>query len=293
MSFRCLDCGAKFDREVGVTVCPICRWEPKTIDGIPAYSPEFADQGGGFEASYFKVLSELEAANFWFQSRNDLILWALKKYCPDLRSFMEIGCGTGFVLSGVASKYPDTEIFGSEIFIEGLRFASRRLPNAHLMQMDGRKIPFVGEFDAIGAFDVLEHIEEDEIVLRQMQAALKPDGTLLVTVPQHPWLWSSLDEYAHHYRRYTASELCKKVVAAGFTILRDTSFVSLLLPAMLASRLLRKNRSVAEVDVRAEMELPDILNSAFRWILRGERALIEKGLNLPLGGSRLIVARKA
>lgn len=292
MSFRCLDCGTKFDSEAGTPRCPTCRWEPEKIDGITAYSPQFANQGGGFEASYFKVLSELEATNFWFQSRNDLILWVLSKYHPNFRSFLEIGCGTGFVLSGIARKHTKVQLFGSEIFIEGLHFASQRLPTARLMQMDARVIPFAEEFDSVGAFDVLEHIKEDETVLQQMHAALKPKGTLLVTVPQHPWLWSPLDDYAHHYRRYTASELSKKVTAAGFTILRDTSFVSLLLPAMLASRLLSRNKSVAEIDVRAEMELPSLLNNAFRWILRAERALIKSGLDLPLGGSRLLVARK-
>ncbi|MDO3435263.1 class I SAM-dependent methyltransferase [Rhizobium sp. CBN3] len=292
MNSRCLVCGTKFDSEAGTPRCPACRWEPDEIGGIAAYAPQFANQGGGFEASYFKVLSELEATNFWFRSRNDLILWALGKYHPKFRSFLEIGCGTGFVLSGVTGKYPEAEIFGSEIFIEGLRFASQRLPNARLMQMDARAIPFAEEFDAIGAFDVLEHIEEDETVLQQMHAALKPKGTLLVTVPQHPWLWSPLDDYAHHCRRYTASELNRKVTAAGFTILRNTSFVSFLLPAMLASRLLSRNKSVDEIDVRTEMQLPSLLNNAFRWILRAESALIGTGLDFPLGGSRLLVARK-
>ncbi|WP_222251282.1 class I SAM-dependent methyltransferase [Rhizobium leguminosarum] len=292
MSSRCLGCGTKFDSEAGRPHCPACRWEPEEIGGIAAYAPQFANQGGGFEASYFKVLSELEATNFWFRSRNDLILWALRKYHPKFRSFLEIGCGTGFVLSGVTGKYPEAEIFGSEIFIEGLRFASERLPNARLMQMDARAIPFAEEFDAIGAFDVLEHIEEDETVLQQLHAALKPKGTLLVTVPQHPWLWSPLDDYAHHCRRYTASELNRKVTAAGFTILRNTSFVSFLLPAMLASRLMSRNKSVDEIDVRTEMQLPSLLNNAFRWILRAESALIGTGLDFPLGGSRLLVARK-
>jgi len=284
----CLKC----ENALTGAICSQCGWAVENIDGFEAFAPEYAQAGSGFEASYFKLLADLESGNFWFQSRNDLILWALEKYHSDFRSFMEIGCGTGFVLSGISKKNPKAEIFGSEIFVEGLRFASQRLPDARLMQMDARAIPFVEEFDAIGAFDVLEHIEEDEIVLQQMNAALKSGGLLLVTVPQHPWLWSATDDYSHHCRRYTANELSRKVTAAGFTVLRSTSFVSLLLPAMLASRLLSRNKSVAEIDVRTEMELPRLLNGAFRWILRAEGVLIRNGLNFPLGGSRLIVARK-
>ena len=105
------------------------------------------------------------------------------------------------------------------------------------MQMDARNIPFVDEFDAIGAFDVLEHIEEDEQVLAQMHDALNHADVVLLTVPQHAWLWSLVDDYSCHVRRYSAKELHGKVRVAGFEILLSTSFVSSLLPIMLASRL--------------------------------------------------------
>jgi hypothetical protein len=51
------------------------------VDGFIAYAPELAHEGGGFDATYFPVLVGLEEANFWFRARNELILWALEKYC--------------------------------------------------------------------------------------------------------------------------------------------------------------------------------------------------------------------
>src|SRR5690606_22871969 len=116
--------------------------------------------------------------------------------------FLEIGCGTGFVLSGVADAFPAVRLFGSEIFTAGLEFAARRQPSVNFMQMDARSLPFLDEFDVIGAFDVLEHIVEDGQVLAQMREALKPNGIILLTVPQHEWLWSPVDEFACHVRRY-------------------------------------------------------------------------------------------
>ena len=146
-------------------------------------------------------------------------------------------CGTAYVLSGVAKKFPQAALNGSEIFLAGLGFAAARLPGAKFMQMDARVIPFDNEFDVVGAFDVIEHIKEDEQVLSQIHASLKPAGLMLLTVPQHAWLWSAADEYACHERRYAASDLHLKVKAAGFQLMRSTSFVSVLLPAMMASRL--------------------------------------------------------
>lgn len=157
--------------------------------------------------------------------------------------------------------------------------------------MDARNIPFRDEFDVIGAFDVLEHIPEDFAVLAQAYAALKPGGHLLVTVPQHPWLWSPSDDYARHERRYRSTALQDKVRSAGFKILRSGSFVSLLLPLMLLSRLAvrRKTGAFNPLD---EFKLPSWLNRSFYNLMKMETGLIKLGMNFPLGGSRFIVARK-
>jgi len=262
------------------------------LDGFDSYAPDFAHDGGGFKSNYFFELARLEEANFWFRSRNQLIMWAIENYCPNFQSLLEIGCGTGYVLSGVSKNFPRSTLYGSEIFIAGLRFAAERLPSAKFMQMDARNIPFENEFDVIGAFDVLEHIKEDEEVLMQMRAALKPDGLMLLTVPQHAWLWSPIDEYAFHVRRYAAAGLHKKIEAAGFRVIRSTSFVTTLLPAMMISRFLQKKVSDKQFDATAELRISPWLNSLFSQFLRTELALIRMGLNLPSGGSRLVVARK-
>ncbi|MEI8344925.1 MAG: class I SAM-dependent methyltransferase [Candidatus Omnitrophota bacterium] len=241
--------------------------------------------GGGFRASYFADLAQTEAEHFWFRARNRLILWALRKYCPAFCSFLEIGCGTGYVLSGIAKTYPAARLHGSEIFTAGLVFAAAREPEIDLMQMDARNIPFVDEFDAIGAFDVLEHIKEDEHVLDQIHQALKPRGVLLLTVPQHAWLWSQVDQHACHVRRYSAQELRIKVKTAGFEILRTTSFVSILFPLMCASRILHKKPA-------AEMKISPRLERLLERVLNTEVSMIRRGVNFPIGGSRLVVARK-
>lgn len=286
---KCLICSANFPSSD--SCCTVCGAEPEVRAGFPTYAPALAQEGGGFKAAYFADLARLEAGHFWFRARNRLIIWVLGKYCPKFQSFLEIGCGTGYVLSGIAKAYPEVELHGSEIFTAGLVFAATREPAIDFMQMDARHIPFVDEFDAIGAFDVLEHIEEDEQVLLQMHAALKSRGIMLLTVPQHAWLWSPVDEYACHVRRYSAEELHTKVERAGFEILRSTSFVSSLLPAMWASRFTQK-RSAKGIDASAEASISPSLNRIFEIFLGVEVAMIRKGVNFPMGGSRLIVARK-
>jgi len=287
---RCLACNAHYASSI--TNCPDCGFKPALVDGFYSFAPDFAHSGGGFKSSYFPELARLEETNFWFRSRNQLILWALEEYCRNFQSLLEIGCGTGYVLSGVSALFPNSILHGSEIFVAGLGFAASRLPSASFMQMDARNIPFQEEFDVIGAFDVLEHVKEDERVLAQVSASLKPKGFMLLTVPQHTWLWSSIDEYACHVRRYVASDLHRKIETAGLRIVRSTSFVTTLLPAMMISRLLQKKVPDKCFDATAELKITPWLNSLFFGLLGAELAVIKKGLNFPAGGSRLVVARK-
>jgi len=250
----------------------------------------------GFKVEYFKELADLEAGNFWFRSRNRLILWALGKYAPRMNSFLEIGCGTGFVISGIASRFPGTKLLGSEFLEEGLVFARHRVPEAEFMQMDARHIPYRSELDAIGAFDVLEHISEDDLVLQQVFNALKPGGYLFITVPQHRWLWSDVDEYACHVRRYDAAELHEKVFRAGFRIVRSTSFVTMLLPAMYLSRHFNRGKTDTHTDDVAGhvagLRVNPVLNILMELLMAVESLLIRAGVSLPAGGSRLLIGYK-
>jgi SAM-dependent methyltransferase len=285
----CLHC--KYIFSFDEWTCPSCGHHPERLNGIEAYAPEFANGGEGFKPEYFSELSRLEAENFWFRARNELILWALRTYKPDASTFLEVGCGTGFVLSGIARACPKLALSGSEIFLAGLSHASERVPCAHFMQMDARRVPFLDEFDAIGAFDVLEHIEEDEIVLDQLYRAIKPGGVLLLTVPQHPSLWSASDEYACHVRRYTQHEIEQKVLTAGFELLRSSSFVTILLPAMMLSRVFQKRRT-KDFDPVSELSINAVLNKIFYFFMIIELAGIRLGISYPVGGSRLIVAKR-
>lgn len=287
---HCLACDAQYLE--GQNDCPTCGNRPKIVEGFTAYAPDLAQEGGGFDASYFPVLARLEASNFWFKARNELILWALARYCGDFRSYLEIGCGTGYVLSGVARRFPDAVLSASELFTAGLGFAAERVPSAAFMQMDARRIPFSEEFDVVGAFDVVEHIKEDEAVMEQAYKALKPGGHLLLTVPQHAWLWSPSDDYARHERRYSKAELHEKVRTAGFRLQRSSSFVSLLSPLMLISRLSSKKKQV-EFDPIDEFRLTPWMDAAFYQAMALERRMISLGVNFPVGGSRLLVAQKA
>lgn len=271
--------------------CPACGHVPESTGRFVSFAPDLAGQSDTVDATSVHRLAASEAGHFWFRSRNRLLIWVLKKYFPKAKSFLEVGCGTGFVLSGIGEAFPHLSLSGSEMYSAGLAYAAQRIGQADLFQMDARRIPFDGEFDVIGAFDVLEHIEEDEHVLSQMHRALRSGGGIVLTVPQHPMLWSYVDEFSRHQRRYTFSELHAKVRRAGFRIERATSFVSLLLPLVMASRWKRGRRS-AGFDSCAEYKLGGLVHWILENVLGVERTLIRAGVSFPAGASLLMVARK-
>jgi SAM-dependent methyltransferase len=258
---------------------------------VLAFAPDLEEDTTDYDPDLSRLLVSLEPRSFWFRARNRLLLQAMRQHFPGVGSMLEIGCGTGFVLSALANANPGLRVAGGELLAAGLEPARERLPGAELFQLDARRLPWRGEWEVAGAFDVLEHIEEDEAVLAEVRQAVAPGGGLIVTVPQHPWLWSDADDRAHHKRRYTRAELIGKVRRAGFTVRQVTSFVSSLLPVMAASRLVRRN-SAEGGDLEAELCPPAPVSALFEWTLGGELALIRRGVSLPAGGSLLVVAQR-
>jgi SAM-dependent methyltransferase len=242
-----------------------------------------------FDPDLFEPLADVEERSFWFRARNRLIVSTFRRHFADATSFLEVGCGGGVVLAAIAEALPQIRLVGGELYEEGLVVARRRLPEVELRALDARTLPYENDFDVVGAFDVIEHIDEDEQVLAQMVRATRPGGGVLVLVPQHRWLWSEHDKIVEHRRRYTRKELVAKATRAGIEVVEVTSFVTSLMPAMIVSRAIDRVRH--QTDPIANLE-PGPLNAVFERMLDGERKLIEHGVSLPFGGSLMLVGRK-
>jgi SAM-dependent methyltransferase len=287
---QCLQCHQTF--ESSELRCPACGQVPAQILGYPAYAPALAYQNDGMPAGAHHTLDDLQEKSFWFRERNVLIVQLLRRHFPAARHLLEVGCGTGFVLAHVQRTFPAIRLCGSEIYSEALPYAHDRLGDAvTLLQMDARAIPFEKEFDVICALDVLEHIEDDESAISAMRKALVPGGGLLISVPQHPFLWSAADAYAHHKRRYRRKELLQKLCRQELEVVAMTSFMTSLLPIMTLQRLFAARRKNYRAE--GELVLPRLLDRVFGFILAAECRLISAGLSLPAGGSLFAVARRA
>jgi SAM-dependent methyltransferase len=291
---RCLACGATqaiVDNEPIWPLgwqCPACGHVVAQSQGIPMFAPDLADTMSGMDPKNFEMLSKVEAEYFWFVVRNELFVGLIDKFFPDARRFLEVGCGNGAVLHAIAQSRPWNRLVGAELHPSGLAYARKRMSSTvEFVQMDARKIPASDVFDLTGAFDVLEHIADDQGVLRGMRGATRTGGGIIVAVPQHPWLWSQADDIAHHQRRYPRGELETKLFHNGFEVLFSSSFTALLLPVMAAGRFMHSKKD----DVFNEFRLNRPANNILLAILRAEIRMTLAGWSWPAGGSRVVVGR--
>lgn len=287
---RCLSCHALINLAPGI--CTTCGHRVTELEGFVAFSPDPASANAGYDQKLYDTLAAIENESFWFKARNRILAWAIAVYCPSLIFFLEIGCGTGFVLSHLQKVFPKVHFHGSDMHVSGLKFAAKRALRAVFFQMDASNMPFFEEFDAIGAFDVLEHIENDTGVLAKIETALKPGGWMFLTVPQHRFMWGKFDIYSHHQRRYSRSEIEAKVHHAGFQMVRVTSFFSFLFPLMVCLRAVEGLVRTKGYDPLKNLRPARLVNKCFDMMMIFELICIKKGISFPFGGSLLLIAQK-
>lgn len=142
---------------------------------------------------------------------NDYVFRLATKRFPKQGEILELGPGLGdftgrFLNSGTKIDVVETE----RKFHPVLARLSRKVVGS-LDELQGR-------YDAILSVNVLEHIENDEAILRQLNSKLKPGGLISLYHPAGPSLYGQLDKLVNHYRRYSKEEMIRKVRAAGFEI---------------------------------------------------------------------------
>lgn len=169
--------------------------------------------------------AKLFKQSFWIKHRNHLFGSLLKKYSKS-KTIYDIGCGNGYLTCSF--KNLDFEVFGVEPCYESCKLAkSNGLENIVNTSIFDKKFTFPSDIN-ITLFDVIEHIEDDEIFLVKIHELMDDNSILYISVPAFNLLYSQADIYAGHYRRYDKKLFMNKLDKLGFRVIYSSYFFSYL-----------------------------------------------------------------
>jgi 2-polyprenyl-3-methyl-5-hydroxy-6-metoxy-1,4-benzoquinol methylase len=251
------------------------------------------------ESSLYDEYVRIEDIHWWFRGRRKIITTVLRPYVRPPARILDVGSGGGAVAQALVEF---GHVTACDIDVRCAASVARR-PGMSFAYGTAESIPFAdSSFDLVTAFDVLEHLDDDIMALREMARVISPTGLIAVTVPAYGWMWGRQDEISHHRRRYTRRSLRKAINAAGLQPRRVTAFNTILFPGIAAVRVARRlarrvtdggeAQDPAGLSSDFSMTKPGPLNDLLASTFSAEAAVLGV-LDLPVGVSLLAIAEHA
>jgi SAM-dependent methyltransferase len=231
----------------------------------------------------------LERSHWWFIGRRRLLKSLLSPLnIQEGIPVIDIGCGVGSNLSLLRSM--DFKVIGIDLEIYSLLLAKKRLSRVTLVNADLLRLPI--KSNSIGlviATDILEHLNEDAMGIREIHRALARGGKAIITIPAFKILSGVQDIVGMHKRRYSKKEFLGKIEKEGFTVLKSSYFNFLLFfPILLSRRMIH----LLGLKIKSENEINFPLLNFFLKAIFSVEPYILKYLSFPFGVSIFCMARK-
>ena len=230
---------------------------------------------------------ELEETHWWFRGLRELILACVVPHLPQGSPVLDCGCGTGIVLKTLEKH---VRAIGLDLSTTALHFCKQRHVESTL-RASVTELPFSeARFGTLLSLDVLYHswVVDDSMGLAEYYRVLKPGGRLLLHLPAYRFLSGAHDRAVATARRYTATEIARKVKASGLKLHYLTYRNFFLFPFIAAWRFIQ-GKGNCNSDLKS---IYGPLNALLLQILRIENRLIASRVGLPFGSSVFCIAVK-
>ena len=239
-----------------------------------------------------ELTSRAEATHFWFRGFRQFVtpvIFELSGGRRDLR-IIDCGCGTGH---NIQLLQPYGRVVGFDL--NPLGVAMTHASGATVVRADAAHAPFAsGSFDIATSFDVLQCLEPDAAVVREMARMVRPGGAVLVTMAALEWLRGDHSVSWQEVRRYTPATARALLTQAGLRVERVSFLFGSLFPLMLSvrfvQRLLRPFRAYRP---DTDIAVPSAPVNGLLTALVTAEARVARRVSLPIGSSLLVVGRKA
>lgn len=230
----------------------------------------------------YSNLDRVEQTHWYYAGKREIVEYWINFHGATRGSLLDCGAGSGAFALAMSKSF---EVHAMDDHAESLEILKQRLPIESVVVGSCIKIPYPDDsFDVVTALDVLEHIPDDGLAVREMIRVLKPGGQFVITVPAMMALWSDWDVSLHHQRRYS-----KKGLLAVFANLPiDICYCGYInVFALPIVWLLRKIRAIGFWPYgRAEDSIPPaIVNRILQWLFV---AHAKSGIQVPFGVGLLL-----
>ncbi|HTO87732.1 MAG TPA: class I SAM-dependent methyltransferase [Thermoanaerobaculia bacterium] len=236
------------------------------------------------DPGYARSYRDLYEKHWWWRAREDLILATLEQLRPGggWGRILDVGCGDGLLFERLDAL---GQVEGIETDPAAVTPGSRWASRIHRRAFDEGFRPSA-PYSLVLLLDVLEHLADPRSYLRRAVELLEPSGSILITVPAFPLLWTSHDVLNRHFVRYTRSSLASLARACGADLLYSRYFFQWLAPVKLAAHF-------GEAFARKEPATPRVparpVNDFLYRLSRAEQRLLRR-VPVPFGSSLLAVA---
>ncbi|MCU0448957.1 MAG: class I SAM-dependent methyltransferase [Bernardetiaceae bacterium] len=245
------------------------------------------------EKSYYQEYFELERKQWWFQVRNRILMERIAALTGGRRDLkiLNVGAGT-YATSQLLAQFGQVTSIEYDEFC--VAYTKERLPGIQLDTGTILDLQFAdGEFDLVTAFDVIEHVDDDALAVRELKRVCRPTGWVVVSVPAFMALWSHHDVVNHHFRRYTMPGLLRVFNAqpGGQVRYRNYFNSALFLPIAafrMLSRLVPARWRRGSGADNALINLDSPVNRVLYAIFDLERRLLNRGWRFPFGVSAVV-----
>jgi SAM-dependent methyltransferase len=240
-------------------------------------------------------LWRMEEQHFWHAARNGWIARALAEAgCHAPASILDVGCGSGAVSGELHRRgYRVVGIDTAEVLV---RKAHERFPGATWVAGRVEQLsPEHGPFDALGFFDVLEHLDDPGALLRAALVHARPGALVLATVPARRDLFSVIDALSGHKLRYELGELARTFAQAGLVDVVERGIFRVLGALMMARR--GRVEAPTDAEVRRQILVADTripiapVNALLKLACTLERAVGFASARDKIGPTLLVVGR--
>jgi SAM-dependent methyltransferase len=185
---------------------------------------------------------------------------------------LEIGAGIGTLTSQFIPRefYLASDINPS--YLSYLRGYSIGKPYLKVRHIDaGVSGDFAGleeKFDTALMVNVLEHVPDEQVALKNIRSSLMPGGRAVILVPQHPALYGTLDEALEHRERYTRKSLQEGLERAGFQVEKIFDFNRFSVPGWWLNGKILRRKTFSRVQLKVlQITIPVLrrMDGALPW----------------------------